>query len=106
MLIESFIPMIDRNSVTKAYQTNLKKARKDQVDEYIDLESFLNVNCWYDVYLPMKRKDEVLFEEDKEEIDREISQIKELLFKLNCSSNGKLHIDGYIDTLLRLWPLV
>ena len=106
IVIESFIPMVDRDAVTGAYLENLKKIVGEDLEEYIELDQFLKVNCWYDTHLAMRRKEDVKFEEDKEEIDQEIQQIKELLFNLNVSSNGKLHIENYIQTLLKLWPQI
>jgi hypothetical protein len=106
ILSESFVPMVDRNAVTLAYKKSLKSKLRSEFEEYINLEKFLLVTCWYDNYLSMKRKEDVEYEEDKEEIDREVEETKSLLFQINISMNGLLHIDTYISTILSLWPKV
>ena len=98
--------MVDRNAVTQAYKKSLRTKLESEFEEFITLEKFLSVTCWYDNYLSMKKKEDVEYEEDKEEIDREIKETKALLFQINISMNGLLHIDTYISTILSLWPKV
>lgn len=43
------------------------------------------MSAWYDVYLSMYRKSEMEYEEDKEDIDKEIEWIKMLIFYLNSN---------------------
>lgn len=106
ILNEAFIPMVDRNSVTKTYKTNLKKAQANELDEYVTLNQFLTVGSWYDSYLTMRRKEDLQFEEDKQEVDQEIEDVKKLLYKINLSENGLLNVDTYINTILKLWPKI
>lgn len=106
ILTEAFVPMIDRKAVTSAYKVNLKKAVDSEFEDYIRLDKFLDINSWYDSYLALRRKEDVKYEEDKAEIEQEIRDIKELLYHINIDRNGMLHIDRYIDTLLRLWPKI
>ena len=97
--------MVNKESVTKAYRENLKKKLENDADEYIQLEKFLEVTSWFDSSLAIRKKEEVTFEEDKEEIDQEIKEMKALLYQINISKNGLLHIDNFVDTILSLWPL-
>lgn len=96
--------MINKDSITNTYKEILKKALEDENEEYIPLEAFLDTPCWYDKHLSMKRKEDVVYEEDKQEIDQEIRQVKQLLYEINISPNGLLHINNYVDTINALWP--
>lgn len=47
------------------------------------------------MFLSMHRKEELEYEEDKEEVDYEIARMKSLIFKLNSSEQGWLKIDTF-----------
>mmetsp|Transcript_14842 Transcript_14842/g.13046 ORF Transcript_14842/g.13046 Transcript_14842/m.13046 type:complete len:99 (-) Transcript_14842:29-325(-) len=96
--------MVNKDSVTKVYRENLKKQLDNEIEQYIDLQGFLNVSSWYDKHLALRKKEDMVYEEDKQDIDQEIREVKELLYSINLSENGLLHIDAYVDTILFLWP--
>jgi hypothetical protein len=98
ILSEAFSTIIDRKSVVRPYRQNLKKAAAEG-SEFITLDVFLKVPAWFDEHLSMRKKNEVVYEEDKLEIEQEVIDVKTLLFSLNISSNGLLNIDKFADVL-------
>ena len=98
VLSEAFSAVIDRKSVVRPYRQSLKKAAAEFA-ECITLEAFLKVKAWFDEHLSMRKKHEVVYEEDKQEIEQEIVSVKALLYKLNVGSNGLLNIDKFADVL-------
>lgn len=103
VLAESLLPVLDRDSILKTYKQNLLKVISSEFEQHINLENFLKVEAWFDNYLSMRRKEDVKFEEDKQEIDEEIRQVKTLIFNFNVAQNGQLHIENFVKTLKRIW---
>ena len=67
--------------------------------DQLSLENFLKVGSWFDITLSFYRKEELEYEEDKEEINNEILRIKELIFKLNSNDQGILRIEDFESVL-------
>ena len=74
LLSEAYKVVIDRKSVVRPYRQSLTRA-VTEFSEYIPIDIFLKVKGWFDEHLSIK-KSEVVIEEDKEEIDHEIWNIK------------------------------
>lgn len=96
--------MIAKDSITNAYKDILRRGLENDQEQYIPIDKFLDATCWYDKHLSMRRKEDVVFEEDKQEIDQEIREVKELLYQINISENGSLHIDQFVERINSLWP--
>ena len=104
ILSESFSQMVNKTAVINKYNTSLHQAMDSEYEEYITLQKFLKIEAWFDPSLSVRSKDDVKFEEDKEEIDMEINDMKTLIYSINISQNGMVHIDSYTNSLLSLWP--
>jgi hypothetical protein len=77
---------------------------KEAKDDMVDLETFLSVKSWFDILLSQKRKEEVEYEEDKEDIDKECNSIKTMIFELNSNSDNLLNIHNFY-VVLKAEPL-
>jgi hypothetical protein len=66
-LSEAIVPIGPKKALFASYYDNMLKASKDTGK--LSKAEFLNVRSWFDLHLSMNRKEELEYEEDKEEVD-------------------------------------
>ena len=96
-VLEAQVPVGQKSALIDSYEANLTKAVEGEA--LISREDYLKVTSWYESLLSMQRKEEVEYEEDKEEIEEEVLRVKNMIFDLNMNSAELLSISDFIKVL-------